>query len=244
MKLLGIDVGFSKFGDTTGVAYIDGDDFGVARATVEWASRSSRFPKDFKPEVVGVDAPLVPKGSGKAIRDCELHFSRKPFQHRCKPGLSHFGMGLMLRYAGSETRHQLIDNGVADYEHICEAFPNAFIAVLIPDAVFRNQPELKRGQKFDWLYDSAVKHDCFTPLFDRLKVPNGPGLRTSIITEKDHEHRAAWICLLTAWCIAKGNSVPVGDADGGWFWLPPSDLWQSWAVPSQTSFAEDFGKEL
>jgi hypothetical protein len=51
----------------------------------------------------------------------------------------------------------------------------------------------------------------------------------SIITKKDYERRAAWICLLTAACAAVGKSEVVGDYTGGRFWLPPIDLWASWA---------------
>jgi hypothetical protein len=50
-----------------------------------------------------------------------------------------------------------------------------------------------------------------------------------VLAEKDHEKRAAWICLLTAACAAAGTSEVIGDEVGGWFWLPPSNLWAPWA---------------
>lgn len=39
---------------------------------------------------------------------------------------------------------------------IVEAFPNAFLAVLLSEEEFLSSPKLKRGRRFDWLYDRAV----------------------------------------------------------------------------------------
>jgi hypothetical protein len=40
-------------------------------------------------------------------------------------------------------------------------------------------------------------------------------------SETDHELRAALICLLTAALAARGIAAIIGEAEGGWFWLPP-----------------------
>ena len=48
-------------------------------------------------------------------------------------------------------------------------------------------------------------------------------------SETDHELRADLICLLTAALAAKGTAAIIGEAGGGWFWLPPWSLWQAWA---------------
>jgi len=48
-------------------------------------------------------------------------------------------------------------------------------------------------------------------------------------SETDHELRAALICLLTAVLAAQGTATIIGEAEGGWFSLPPSSLWQPWA---------------
>jgi len=38
-------------------------------------------------------------------------------------------------------------------EHnLVEAFPNAFLGVILPSKCFDVMPKLKRGRKFDWLY--------------------------------------------------------------------------------------------
>jgi hypothetical protein len=48
----------------------------------------------------------------------------------------------------------------------------------------------------------------------------------------NHDERAALVCLLTAMFAAKGDAVIVGDDHGGWFWLPPMELWAGWAQDS------------
>ena len=57
-----------------------------------------------------------------------------------------------------------------------------------------------------------------------------PELLDAILSERDHEKRGAWICLLTAACAASGEAELVGDAGSGWFWLPPLKLWAPWAT--------------
>jgi hypothetical protein len=39
---------------------------------------------------------------------------------------------------------------------IVEAFPNAFLAVLIPEVELLSAPKLKRGRRFDWLYEQIA----------------------------------------------------------------------------------------
>lgn len=226
MKLLGIDVGFAIGRDTTGIAFYNEGYFSVWRATTDWKDRSRFFyPEDFKPDTVAIDAPLVGQQMD-VVRNVELFFSKQPFQNRCKAGLSHAGMGMELRKAGNATREQVVASGTAGYGKIFEAFPNAFIGILVPDIYYRNMPELKRGRKFDWLYNTAVQHNLFSDLYKLLDVPEN--LQQAIAGEEDHEHRAAWICLLTAWCVNLNIAKPIGDTEGGWFWMPPQSLWQPW----------------
>jgi len=35
---------------------------------------------------------------------------------------------------------------------------------------------------------------------------------------------------LTAALAAKGTAAIIGEAEAGWFWLPPWSLWQPWAT--------------
>jgi hypothetical protein len=67
-----------------------------------------------------------------------------------------------------------------------EAFPNAFLGVLMPEIELAAAPRFKRGRRFDWLYERmAFSKNVDLPdlVWHRLR------------TETDHELRAALICL-------------------------------------------------
>src|SRR5262249_44098582 len=89
MKLMGVDVRFSKTAETTGIACLDGDKLYLSRAGISWESRKPRIPADFQPAVICTGWPLLPEGADELVRrTCELIFVRKPFHNRSKPGLS------------------------------------------------------------------------------------------------------------------------------------------------------------
>lgn len=242
-KLMGVDVGFSKMRDTTGIACLDGDKLYLSRAGTSWESRKARIPEDFEPDVIAVDGPLLPQGVDELVRRrCELTFIRDPFRNRCKPGLSDFGYGLKLRRATAETfaqfRQILADSTpstrsarapfVSCGGQIVEAFPNAFLAVLLPDEEFLSSPKLIRGQRFDWLYERVVGSERVkSTLSQAMHLPDE--VWNQLSGQTDHELRAALVCLLTAAFAAQGSAERVGDGEGGWFWLPPLCLWQDWA---------------
>ncbi len=54
---------------------------------------------------------------------------------------------------------------------------------------------------------------------------------------RNHDERAALVCLLTAACVARGRFTVVGEASGGYFFLPPWSLWKSWAKDQITDWA-------
>lgn len=169
-------------------------------------------------------------------------FSRAPFHNRCKPGLSHFGTGLNLRRAAAEARAQFgqvlasgtTANAVSGAENaIVEAFPNAFLGVLLPDRDFGTAPKLRRGERFDWLYARIVMGGKLQKILStELKLPDIVWQRLK--EESDHELRAALICLLTAALAHRGMAHVVGNEETGWFWLPPKRVWQSWAIKGLT----------
>lgn len=228
MALLGIDVGFSRSRPTTGIAWSKGGAFKAAKTHTDWQRRSQHIPQTTF-SVIAIDGPLVPLDSADNIdRLCERMFIGGAFQSRCKPGLSHHGYGRDLRRAAAETAEQvlhLVDHNAALEKairkgaSIIEAFPNAFLGVLLPEARFA-MPAAGKRKKFDWLYDHAVDSGVIENLFRALRWLN-LGLTGAVLTERDHEKRAAWICLLTAACAAVGKSEVIGDEAGGWFWLPP-----------------------
>ncbi|MBW9055993.1 DUF429 domain-containing protein [Rhizobium mesosinicum] len=237
VALLGIDVGFSKSRPTTGIAWSNNGEFGSARTHSDWERRSRYIPPATKFSVVAIDGPLVPSGADDSLaRLCEYLFIRGAFQTRCKPGLSNHGYGKDLRRAASQTAEQILHlvmpndavrKTIWPGTSVIEAFPNAFLGVLLPEARF-TMPAAAKRKKFDWLYDHAVDSGVLSDIFGLLDWCNG-ALLNAMLAETDHEKRAAWICLLTAACAATGKSEIVGDEIGGWFWLPPSELWASWA---------------
>jgi hypothetical protein len=239
-NLMGIDVGFSATRPTTGIACLEGDQLTLERARTAWESREAKIPKGFHPSVIAIDGPLLPEGAPHDIRrHVESVFIRAPFHNRCRPGLSHHGVGLQLRQASSEACTQFgrlleppvfgTDGSVCHKGPIVEAFPNAFLGVLIPEVELLAAPKLKRGRRFDWLYERMVTTGRLEFLLsENLDLPDAVWHRLQ--SETDHELRAALICLLTAALAAKVTAAIIGEAEGGWFWLPPWSLWQTWAT--------------
>lgn len=120
---------------------------------------------------------------------------------------------------------------------IVEAFPNAFLGVLTPEEELLSAPKLRRGGRFDWLYERIVTTGRLkSVLAKRLDLPGEIWHRLSF--EKDHELRSALVCLLTAALAAQGTAAVIGEATGGWFWLPPLSLWQPWAIQGLNSAAK------
>jgi hypothetical protein len=236
---MGIDVGFSKTRQTTGVACLEGDQLSLGRAGTAWISREAKIPKGFHPSVIAIDGPLLPFGADRHIRRyVESIFIRAPFHNRCRPGSSHHGVGLELRQASGDActqfgrilAHPVLGSSstVSRKGPIVEAFPNAFLGVLMPEVELLAAPRFKRGRRFDWLYDRMVTSGRLESLLSKnLDLPDV--VWQSLRSETDHELRAALICLLTAALTAKGTAAVIGEAKGGWFWLPPWSLWEAWA---------------
>jgi len=241
MKLMGVDVGFSQKREATGIACLDGHKLHLSKAGTAWECRRGRIPAGFRPSVIALDGPLLPQGVNELVRRrCEFLFTHAPFSKRCKPGLGHWGMGLELRRAAAEACAQfvqLLDDptpsprevSVSCDGPIVEAFPNAFLAVLMPEEEFRSSPKLKRGKRFDWLYNRAVVNNEYVKSSLSTAIGLPVEVWCQLSAETDHDRRAALVCLLTAALAAQGTASTVGDAEGGWFWLPPFSLWQDWA---------------
>lgn len=115
---------------------------------------------------------------------------------------------------------------------IIEAFPNAYLGVCLLDRVYAAQPPLRRGRKFDWLYECwlAPEH---AGLFERLGLP--AQLSTALRVTRDHDERAALVCLMTAGGVLAGRFAALGEPVGGWIALPPLDCWASWAQDALTA---------
>ena len=235
----GIDVGLSLLEPTSGVCRTGHSGDSVSHTYIDRLSRLAALGAQHRFAVLAIDGPVLPRGTlHYSARPCEKVFVWGAFQRRCKCGESHIrGTGQALRRAGVDTAHAFegtVCGGVAHQgyprvfasHNIVEAFPNAFLGVSLPDAVFTSA--LARGEKFDWLYDQWLLH-------------NGPEqLRAVVAWERDilwqavrenqhHDERAALICALTAICAIRVSYVAVGEAAGGYFFLPPWNVWAPWA---------------
>lgn len=239
MELIGLDIGFSATRPTTGVARLSGSTLICRRATSAWESRAKVL-GDHVAQVTAIDGPLL-RRLDSPKRACESIFSRGAFSHRCKPAFSHVhGTGLRFRSAGRETAARLakLTSGhdlaatfprVRPDSNLVEAFPNAFLGVMLSDDAFRAMPALRRGKKFDWLYDQCRDILAFRRLLDVIGHENLPHVRDTMEANSDHEERAALVCILTAAGVASGRYVAVGNEQGGYFFLPSWECWEQWA---------------
>jgi predicted RNase H-like nuclease len=239
MHLVGVDIGFSNRRRSNGIAvFRDGVLVRAERLSV--VERNTALQLLDQVNVVAIDAPLLPPRTTETLpRECERVFSRGAFQKRCKPGMSHVrGTGLTLREHGGHAASQLITATAMRMtgeslphmlfdSNIVEAFPNAFLGVLVPEEDFLHAPKIKRGGKFDWLYNRWIARRLFAGIVTAAGLPNKIAERCD--NEKDHDIRAALVCLLTAGLVSTGNYEAIGDETGGYFFLPPVDLWMPWA---------------
>ena len=242
MHLVGVDIGFSERRRSNGIAVVrDGKLICAERLSVSERDAALRELKDV--DVVAIDAPLLPPGTADTLpRYCERVFSLGLFQKRCKPGMSHIpGTGQRLREHGRQSAEQLL---VARSFHpslqprqrvwlgapIVEAFPNAFLGVVVPDDDYLTPTKIKRGGKFDWLYKRWIHQSLFRSVVRAAQLPEEIAARCE--AEPDHDVRAALVCLLTAAFAANGTAVAVGQDVDGYFFLPPAHLWTQWAKES------------
>jgi hypothetical protein len=239
MNVIGLDVGFAVHRPTSGVAHLGPAGLRLGHATAAWADRQRALGTVEDADVTAIDAPIVPDIE-HGHRAVERLLCGGSFQRRCKPGASHVpGTGAQLRQAGRATAEQLAaitSSRVMRREfprvwpahNVVEAFPNAFLGVCIAETTYRAMPKLKRGRKFDWLYDHWCHDDLFATLADALGIADA-AIADNCRRNTHHEERAALVCLLTAASVVNGTYVATGDAQGGYIFLPPWAFWAPWA---------------
>jgi len=242
MHLVGVDIGFSEHRRSNGIAVCcDGKLVRAERLNVSERDAALRELRDV--DMVAIDAPLLPTGTADTLpRYCERVFSLGTFQKRCKPGMSHIrGTGQLLREHGRRAAEQLLVarsfvpstqplQRVWPDAPIVEAFPNAFLGVVVPDDDYITATKIKRGGKFDWLYARWIDRGLFRSVVAAAQLPEEIAARCE--GETDHDIRAALVCLLTAAFAANGTSIAVGQGVDGYFFLPPVHLWAEWAKES------------
>jgi len=242
MNLLGVDVGFAKDRRTTGLAWRIGDGVRVAITGTLWEQRRKDLPN--VPFVLAaLDAPILPEHDGCPYRDCERLFHGGAFWNRCRPGLSHREQrGLPLRLAGMQAASQFaaVVSGarlaaplaVRPGTGIIEAFPNAFLGVLLRDGDYGYFNRAADGHKSDWMFKRVAEQGTLRVLLSKLGWTEQDTVHLfeeQAGSNGHHEKRAALVCLMTAGFAAASSAVVVGSQAHGWFWLPPWECWQDWA---------------
>jgi predicted nuclease with RNAse H fold len=237
VSLLGIDVGFSERRKTTGIA-----SYAFGQTTVLHCvgslpqNRTAVLSGGSLYDAIAIDGPIVPATTnhGQIIRRCERLLSKGLFGNRCKPGFSHFGTGLKLRKATAAIASEMPGYRQHNSVPVVEAFPNAFLGVMLDDKTHCVFERIPRGKKSDIFFAQASRDCTFDRLFECLGWDDVI-LREQIravageTTRISHEHRAALVCVLTAACAVSGQAAYVGDDVGGSICLPPLCLWAGWA---------------
>lgn len=254
---LGIDVGYSKRGRTTGLCILKLDHSQLEWSCLNTGTPTSKRREDLRGLVragttlagVGIDGPLA-EGLKEVnrYRIADALLARGAFQKRCKPGQTNSATGQCLHHHANELANLVIefkekdhlDLGTASHSdsihkyRIVETFPNAFLAFLIDE---ENWPSRNpgRGKKSDEFWTIAVRDGYLCRLIQAL----APKTRLShpLDSIKDHDHRAAFICALAGMCVAKNKYTSVGDPTDGCIVLPPCSVWGSKAG-SQSLWAE------
>jgi hypothetical protein len=106
---------------------------------------------------------------------------------------------------------------------VAEAFPGAFLGVMLADPV---AVAASRAGRSDVFFRHLAENGTLEGLLAHLLPGRNLALPLGGVT--NHDDRAALICALTALCVAAGDFTAVGDADG-WIVLPPRRFVRDWA---------------
>src|SRR6056297_3415147 len=241
-NLVGIDVGLVLHRATSGLCRTGSDGFSVARSYTDQLSRQSAIEIPEQIDLLAIDGPVLPTNQiDYRIRPTEKALLWNVFRRRCAVGETCRGIGAALRRGGCDTARQFGDRTansncqttypqIQAHRHVIEAFPNAFMGVMLDDAPYmESMPRLKRGGRFEWLLSTWRKNAAVQQLKTRLQWDE-PELWKELASNGDHEEQAALVCALTAVCVYRNAYVAVGEPIGGYLFLPPWELWAEWAI--------------
>lgn len=238
---VGIDVGLVLHSPTSGLCRTGDCGFAATHSFLDKLSRQASLKMPARVDLLAIDGPVLPAGQlDYDLRPVEKIFLWNVFRRRCSVGETRRGIGAALRRGGCDTALQFASrtsNSICTTTypqiqkglHVIEAFPNAFLGVMLPDAQYPNpMPTLRRGGKFEWLLASWRQLGCVQRLQKTLAWTE-PALWAELQTNTHHEEQAGLVCALTAVCVLKNTYVAVGEPQGGYLFLPPWSLWSDWA---------------
>jgi hypothetical protein len=147
-----------------------------------------------------------------------------------KPGQSSAPIGKLLNAHANDCVRilvaccdiQIARHAVAiDKKAMVEAFPSSFLGLMIDDP-----PHLaaRRGDRSDTFFQHLAATGGIHALLECLLPGRKFTFNPNTVT--NHDDRAAFVCALTALCVAAGQFVAVGD-DDGWIILPPRQFIRS-----------------
>jgi hypothetical protein len=238
--VLGIDVGFSATRASSAVCRLDWD-----AVRITWAIRRFRaVPAEQEAAVRAIagdvwlaaaafDGPL--RAGLEVIgryRVAERMLTRRLQSKIGKPGQASAPVGKALNTAANHCAALVIKacqlapatHAVRiDRKAIVEAFPSAFLGVMLRDP---STVTAERGDRSDVFFQHLTDRGALQLLLQHL-LPDR-NLKQSLNGVVNHDDRAALICALTALAIAADDYTAVGDNDG-WIILPPRRFVRSWA---------------
>ena len=249
-NVLGIDVGWSTDKRTTALCCLSWDEDKVEWQSVRCVAKPIEHEKAFE-EVVGsrsllavaIDGPLGPDLDIIGhYRSAERILSRGDLLKIGKAAQSSTENGKRLNKQANIWANIASDSNQVATSDLCttvashkiaEAFPTTFLGVLIDD------PSLLGGacrSDVYFLYLALCRYlDTFLTLLGGDKRWLRPLTKLT-----DHDERAAFVCALTAICVASGSYVAVGDDQDGWIHLPPRRMIRPWALEA---LAQNEGRE-
>jgi hypothetical protein len=250
-NIAGIDCGLTLKERTSGICRTGANGFVVGHTYIDKLSRNQLLLPASQFDCLGIDAPILPKNViDYSPRPVESVFMRGAFQIRCKPGASHVrGTGQALRRSGCDAAMQFTAETFAQdafpyprvqaNQSIVEAFPNAFLGVLLDQQVI-DKAAPSRGQKTNIFFSLCNTHGAFQQLEQHLGWQDAAFWEAFQVTS-NHEDLAALVCAATAICAHLGKYVAVGDVSGGYFFLPAWCLWKPWAKAALRSARKKSG---
>ena len=238
--VLGVDVGFSPTRRSSAVCRLDWNEHRITwsllrfRALLEEREAALlAVAGSGRLEAAAFDGPLRPSFDvvGR-YRIAERMLTRRLGARIGKPGQASTPVGRALNAAANDCAGVVLHGcDLAPAAHavriddkaVVEAFPGAFLGVLLADP---SELVASRADRSDVFFCHLAKCGTLEGLLAHL-LP-GRGLSLSLTDVTNHDDRAALICALSALCVAAGDYTAVGDADG-WIMLPPRRFVQDWA---------------
>ncbi len=230
--VLGIDVGWSKRKRSSAICRLDWSSTSIRwdilrfhADEVERRSALSRMTRNVSPLAAALDGPII--GNLEAIgryRAAERMLTVGLQRHIGKPGQANAPVGRLLNHHTNECARILLKcSDIAPASHrvaihpkgIVEAFPTSFMGLMLGNAEY---VQAIRSNRSDVFFKELERSKAFEKLINYF-IPKR-AIKSAVESITNHDDRAAFVCALTALCVAARDFVAVGD-DDGWIILPP-----------------------